>query len=601
MARRRRPRRPARPVPARRRTSGGAALAADALDRPSLLRRWAAILLPTVLSALLLMTAYPLPDVGLLAWIALVPWVVVVLRAPSSRAVWGTWPIWWLWWVVMMHWLRFATGLGWMALAVYTSVYFPVAGLLLRLLHNRFRVPTTLALPVVWVGLEYVRGVFGTGFPWFFLGHTQHRYLGVIQIADLVGVGGVTFVVAAVNGLVVDLLTTPLFRGRPSGPAAPPGRRPRLRPGIVLSVVGVAALVGATLVYGRCRLAQGRRTLADGLTVAAIQGNIPQEVKRSGQSDQAILDEHVTLTERVLDDPLDLIVWPETMVPGSINTSFLNLRSAGGDARVLQRYIDTFRSYRAQVEMLAASAGVPILVGNVTTEYDAEGTRRRFNSALLIEPDGQTGARYDKIHLVPFGEYVPLRRYFPWLMNLTPYDYDYTLTPGDDPTVFQVGGSRFAVAICFEDTVPQVVRRLAYARGGEKRIDFLVNISNDGWFKATSELPQHLAICVFRAVENRVGIVRSVNTGISAFIDPNGRVVKDLRDGSGRRRGVAGTLVGTVATDSRRTVYGRGGEVFSMVLSGLLGVLSVYGIGRFAATRHGARRAKKRGSRGDFA
>jgi len=551
-----------------------------------------AVTLPAAASAVLLLAAYPLPDIGWAAWVALVPWTVQVLRARRHAIAWTTWPVWLVWWVVMVHWLRFATGLGWLALAVYLSVYFPVAALLLRVLRRRFHLPATLALPVVWVGLEYVRGHLLSGFPWFLLGHTQHGRLALIQIADLVGVAGVTFVVAAVNGLVVDLLVDPIFRRRDSGAAR---RRARLRPRAVASALVVVALVAGTLIYGRLRLAEGRRTITDGPTVAAIQGNIPQEIKHSGSIEDEIrmLKDHVALTRDVVAQRPDLIVWPETMVPGTINVEYLAHEPTGAKADRVREYIAVCRLFRQEIEALAAEGKAPMLVGNVTTRFDAAGGRHRYNSALLIQPDGRTAARYDKMHLVPFGEYIPLKRTFPWLQDLTPFDYDHTVEPGEEPTVFRAGGARFAVAICFESTVPQVVRRLAYSSSDGKRIDFLVNISNDGWFRASSELPQHLAICTFRAVENRVGVVRAVNTGISAFIDPNGRVVKEL-ERAGRRRGVEGTLVGRVAVDGRVAPYSRHGEWFAAVMAGLLAVALIYDTGSRLAKRSRRAAAKKR-------
>ena len=555
-------------------------------------RRVSVLLLPAAASALMLFAAYPLPDVGWLAWVALVPWTVQVLRARSGRVALQTWPVWLVWWLVMLHWLRFATVTGWLALVVYMSAYFPVAALLLRTLRSRLRVPATLSLPVVWVGLEFLRARLLTGFPWFFLGHTQHASLSLVQVADLAGVAGLTFVVGAVNGLVVDLLIEPVFRPRAGG------GRPRLRRGALASAAFVALLVAGSLIYGRWRLAQGRRTIGRGPRVAAVQGNIPQEVKRSGSIDDevATLKEHLTLTRKVVGQPLDLIVWPETMVPGHINREYLEYRPEGPRGEAERRYIAFSRMYRNEVETLAAEAGAPMLVGNVTVRFDAAGRRRQFNTALLITPDGATAARYDKMHLVPFGEYLPLQRYLPWLRRLTPYDYDYTLQAGEEPTVFRVGRWRFAVAICFESTIPRVVRRLAWSAEEGKRADFLLNISNDGWFRASSELPQHLAINVFRAVENRVGIVRAVNTGISALIDPDGRVIKVL-ERDGRRRGVAGVLVGEVGVDGRVTLFARWGDWLGGGLAGLLAL----GCGASGALwLRGRRGGKKKQARRDF-
>jgi apolipoprotein N-acyltransferase len=549
----------------------------------------------SLVSAALLLCSYPLTDAGFLAWVALAPWVVVVVRARRSTVAWLTWPVWFVWWAVMVGWLRYATGPGMLALAAYMSAYFVAGAYLIRLFHRRLHVPAVAALPVIWVALEQVRGHLMTGFAWFFLGHTQHGYLSLIQIADTFGVPGVTFVVAAVNGLVVDLLTAPIFQRR-SMEVTRGG--PRLRRRVAISAAAVLALVAATAVYGQFRLAQGRRAMTVGPRIAAIQGNIPQDIVLEGRSDAEIMAEHVGLTRPLLGGDIDLVVWPETMVPGVLNDEFLRHTPGGPQAETVRLQIERSQSYRNEIVSLARTGDVPFLVG-AETRRDGGEFRRRYNTALLLLPDGRVAATYDKMHLVPFGEYLPLKDVFPWLIKLTPYDYDYTVTPGTRATVFPLGRWRFAVAICFEDTVPEVPRELCYDPHEGKRVDFLVNISNDGWFQASSELPQHLAICVFRAVENRVGIVRAVNTGISAFIDSNGRVVQELRV-DGRSRGVAGTLVGSVAIDRRVSPYSRHGEWFGWLVTGLTVTAAVVWMVWSAATRLIGGRTKKMPTLGKF-
>jgi apolipoprotein N-acyltransferase len=178
---------------------------------------------------------------------------------------------------------------------------------------------------------------------------------------------------------------------------------------------------------------------------------------------------------------------------------------------------------------LADQLGVPMLVGTITYEFRPSGVSR-FNSAILFEPGGKTETSYHKLHLVPFGEYVPLIGTFPWLTRLTPYHGEYvpSLAFGPRPAWFGLKGLRFATAICFEDTVPQVVRRFFTEADNGRRPDFLVNVSNDGWFHGSSELDMHLAISVFRAVEHRVPLARAVNTGGTAIIDGNGSVLRSL-------------------------------------------------------------------------
>ena len=212
-----------------------------------------------------------------------------------------------------------------------------------------------------------------------------------------------------------------------------------------------------------------------------------------------------------------------------------------------------------------------------------------YNSAFLYRPDGQADPkRYDKIHLVPFGEYIPFKKSVPWLYKmilfLSPYDYDYNLTAGTKYTKFEVDIDettwRFGTLICYEDTDPTVTRKHILDENGNKKCDWLVNISNDGWYVRfkdnrvlpMAELSQRTAISVFRCVENRISIVRSVNTGISCLIEPTGAIRNDYKDGSlpkdaMARQGVDGWFVDTVPIDSRVTVFSRRGRWLDILMA----------------------------------
>ncbi len=259
------------------------------------------------------------------------------------------------------------------------------------------------------------------------------------------------------------------------------------------------------------------------------------------QSQRAMLDAYVQLSlDSALQRP-DLIVWPETMVPG-----ILNLDTA------LQDYLMA----------LAQQLGVPMLLGAVTFERDPTDQWTQFNSAYLLEPlpsGPRFTARYDKIQLVPFGEYVPLRSRLPFLAWFVPYEHDFS--PGQSLTMFRPAELySFRVLICFEDAFPDLVRRMT---APPRRPDFLINISNDGWFRDSGELEQHLAASVFRAVENRISVVRATNTGISAFITPTGHL-EMLRDRQGRFREVRGLLVQNVPiSEHPPTFYTRHGDLFA--------------------------------------
>ena len=244
---------------------------------------------------------------------------------------------------------------------------------------------------------------------------------------------------------------------------------------------------------------------------------------------------------------------------------------------------------KVQLPRLPPEGGPPVtlVVGSVSLEMlpeEAYPKQKRFNSALVYDRDGQQRRmRYDKIHLVPFGEVVPFRNarcvginlhwLYRWLNRLSPFSYggtiEYSLWPGQQYTIFNLDvddeTTRFGVPICYEDVMPYVMRNFAWD-GARRRADFLVNISNDGWFLHGDELPQHLASCVFRAVENRVGIARAVNTGISGFIDPAGQVYSLVeKDGRAYGPGTIGYRVAPIKLDQRVSAYGRFGDWFALL------------------------------------
>ena len=258
--------------------------------------------------------------------------------------------------------------------------------------------------------------------------------------------------------------------------------------------------------------------------------------------------------------------------------------------------------YWKDIRATAREVKAPILFGGTTVMFEgAYGLPnggvmplgRRFNTAFLVGPetkDYSTEGTYSKSHLVPFGEYMPFKDSFPPLYKLlqqfSPYPFDYSLTPGghDQPPLavrYDGGEARFQVPICYEDAMAYRIREIVRPRepGGRKAVDFLVNISNDGWFNGSIELDQHLNLCVFRAVENRVPIVRSVNTGISAIISPVGQIEAVVQDKGGNRRWLTGEICGRLTLDDRVAPYTLMGDVLALscvAASIILGAITVF-------------------------
>jgi len=486
----------------------------------------------------LLALSFAPAEISFLAWFALVPVLVVLGRHPGRLGLVVLWLAGMAFGAVGFFWLRHVTWLGTVLLAFYLSVYFFLFCVSVRWMSFRRGIPLALAAPLAWTALEYLRGTLMTGFPWLFLAHSQYRALPVIQIADLTGAAGVTFWIAAVNGAVADVACW-LLRSQPAV------KRSRVAAaGAVVALITVAALA-----YGWHRL--NTLVVREGPRIALVQGNIPQDVKNR-LSDDDISDmffAHVRLTEKAQasSPPPDLVIWPETMAPPYALDDWNN--------RPDNEWLDVLARLQRRSDLVVGASACPDI-----------NERKVYNSVFFLPRGGRGGTRrFDKIHLVPFGEYVPLKWLIGWIVGpMVPYREG--LHAGSRHVLFETRGWRFAPTICFEDGFPELVADFAR---GEDKMDFIVNVTNEGWFRDGTELDQHLAIAVFRAVECRAGFIRAANTGISAFISPTGRIVSKLTvssKGAGRRdREVAGVLHGVAMTADGRSPYLAVGELFGTV------------------------------------
>lgn len=583
--------------------------------------------LPLALTALALALAYPRPGWGPLAHIALVPAAVLALRAASIRKL-VLWSYllslaWWLW---MIRWIVPVSLPGWLALSAYLALYSPLAWLALRCLVRRLALPALLALPLVWVSLEMLRShLLAGGFSWFLLAHTQAPWLPssrpplLIQLADLAGEPLVSFLVALTNGLLVDLLTRPWFVPLPRFAASSPVQKPLLtRPPTILNPTMLASLalylllMLAAFAYSLWRIGEflQLRKASPAPRLAVVQTNVPQTNKNfpTPQSEKADWARLLDLTHSAAASAPLLIVWPETAVPLPLDDqSLMYLRFHDPDRPASADYDQTIRH-------LAAETRAALLVGASALAWQDAGFRDtqplvrvtdHWNSVFLYHPDGSRApVRYDKIHLVPFGEFIPwvqrwptLRRWF--IRWLTPYTFDYTLTPGRIPTVFEIPCTstpdpahrladpstsaaassllRLVTPICFEDTVSRLCRRLVYDRSGLKRADLLVNLTNDGWFAGSDQPFQHLQAAVLRCVELRVPMARAVNTGVSGFVDSSGRILALVQD-HGRYQQVDGSLTLSLPLDPRSSPFGFWGLLPAWGLTALSVLLLMFAL-----------------------
>lgn len=538
-------------------------------------------LVVSCLMALLMWGSFTPLDLGPLGWICLAPLCLLLRLERPTRAMYRSVYLGGLaFWVASLQWMRLGdTAMygAWGALSVYMALFVPLFVWLARTAVWRWKVPVTLAAPVVWTGLELFRGFFMTGFAWYYLGHTQHRFTDIVQICDLCGVYGVSFLLAAFGACAAELAPQSWFRRLGLLPAAGPANILSVSSrGQLLRIGCCLALFASAWIYGIAR--RSGVEFPAGPRVALIQGDFECELEHDEARWIEIQRTHERLTgEAVLQQP-DFVVWPETMFRWPLLQAPEELSDADLQ-RAHPRYpVSALRdpNISKRLSDLAQMGRMGLIIGLSGMEMDLQSVRR-YNSAVLVQPDGTIGERYDKLHRVPFGEYVPMNDTLPWLQKLTPYPEDFGIDKGRGVVAYESGGYRFSPIICFEDTVPHLVLGLVKATTaetaeGSRPIDFLVNLTNDGWFRGSNEHEQHLITGSFRCIETRTPMVRAVNTGISAIIDGDGQV---------RHRSEKATetvVVGTVPLDPRTSLYVATGDWLAGSCLACCGFLAVFGI-----------------------
>lgn len=491
-------------------------------------------------------------DQAWLAWIALMPLVSALwFSEPWSRRealrkfllgyVAGA-----AFFFTTFFWIRHVAAPAWIFLPLYLSLYPALWGLFMHYvgtprqkagdakpiwLSSASNLRIALLASAAWTATEWLRGTAFTGFGWNGLGISLHTNLPMLQLADLTGVGGLSFLIVLANVIVVATVQRlRLEIGRQS-----------IRPHYDFSLA--LALIAVGFTYGfrqTVRYQQEEGPHADRIPVriAAVQANIPIEIHRtrSAESVRYILDRYARQTEFAVAIEPDLLIWPEAALPYSIT-------SDEGMFNFVRQVTAGFKGDH--------------LMGTVHFEPEVGD----YNSAFLLSREGQRGAIYHKMHLVPFGEFIPFRHSFPifvWIMgHLVPEDFD----AGQFHTVLEMSnGVKIGPLICFEDTVGELARH--FSLGGAQ---MFVNITNDGWFLESAASRQHLANAVFRSAENKLPMVRAANNGVTAIIDRLGRVQEYLATEGGNTF-IEGVLSGTVEVPAnpQPTFYARYGEIFSI-------------------------------------
>lgn len=522
---------------------------------------------------------------GLLAWIAMVPFVLgslftepvehvpvfSITERPPKEKIWSiliaAYVISLLYWLANLYWLTLTTIPGWIVFCLYMALYWPLLAAALR--HSiRMKIPLWLSLPVLIVCAESLQGWIFNGFNWRYLGHSQYRNIKIIQIADIFGTGGLTFLIAMVNGMIAEAIIDIK-------------KKRFLTPLNNIGIFLTALALSSAFFYGQFRIEQTTDFTEPGPRIGVVQSNIPVKAgEETNPFENTFIDMLADSRDCFLSVSPHLIIWPETMVEAVLDDSYLKLMPQTDVANIFHNAL-TRHTDQGPYLLVGAFSGKAVI------DEDKVKMATSYNAAFLYEPNSIRPRQiYNKMHLVPFGEYIPFRNELSFLgdflLALTPYDYYYAMDAGNKYTVFDMnaldGTYKFGVMICYEDTVARIARKMTFHPDRGKQIDWLVNISNDGWFvrqkngkvEASTELAQHMAICVFRAVENRVPIFRSVNTGISCYIDSLGRIHDDyivgtIEEKTLERAGQKGWFADQVIIDKRVTVFGRIGRKLDFI------------------------------------
>lgn len=526
-------------------------------------------------AGMLTSTAFPSLNWSMVIWLGLVP----LLMIAGTKTAWQAWRAGFTWGygfsICAFFWLREIEFFIPFAMAAVLALFPAFWAQLIPVLKRKLLIPVDVrlrgfdemvkyndqgigkellfatSLAAWWCVLEWVRSWVGTGLPWNYLATSQWRNLPLIQICEFTGVYGVSFLIAMVN-VTLAMAAESYMKSLRNG---------KLRRPVAFSVALVlilTAVIAGPISTMRHQIPEGDELV---FSLAAIQGDISQRRQADEAAALEALDKYLALSAEAVKLKPDLIVWPETAVPYPFRS----------------RHPVCYR-YRTELARLISNSQIPFIIGSIDFENLPEDAGREpgvYNSALFIDASLTVKNQFNKAHIVPFGEFVPFRRFLPeWLIRAIDMGRD--LTPGDSFEPIEVfPGVRAGINICFEDVFAYVAR--TEARLGA---NMLLVITNDAWYPTSSEPEQHLANSIFRSIETRLPMVRNGNNSATCMIDPSGRIaqnifmIKDEKTGKSvpdvarRGEGIAEFTV-KVARHPRQTFYTRFGDVF-IALCGLL-------------------------------
>ncbi len=492
-------------------------------ERQSTMARHLAL---SIITSLLLILSFPNFSFWFLAWIALLPLLIVIYEAQPKASFFFGWFAGTIFFLGLIYWLLFLYPfvnllaiLAWAGVAIFEGLFMGIFALGASIIRKNYVGWGRLfTIPAWWVGVEFVRSVGWWSFSWGTLGYSQLPFHLLIQIAAITGVYGISFIIVMINVSLIEVLMSTTEKIKSS-----------------FAYLGVALIILFEILGGGfIALSSSARSKDTGNKTQAnfhlvlVQGNISQEEKWDPSKEDYIKDIYYNLAKKAGNYEPYLVIFPESATP-----SFL-LRDI---------------SYLNKLRSLAKKFNYYLVVGSLHLDSSS----RQFNSAILISPEGKVLKKYDKLHLVLFGEHVPFqfigdifRRFekLSWVGE--------SITPGNDYTVFSTSAGRFSTVICFESADPGLCRQMA-RRGAQ----LLTVITNDAWFGKSAAASQHLQISAFRAIENNIYLAQVANTGISAIVSPQGQILK--KTSLFKRQ----LLRGNISFRKPNTLYLKWGDIFS--------------------------------------
>ncbi|MDP3980241.1 MAG: apolipoprotein N-acyltransferase [Chlamydiota bacterium] len=471
-------------------------------------------------SVILLLLSFESWTQGVLGYFALAPLIMFWNRSENIREVFiWSWLCGFIFFLVSLYWLAYVTLLGLILLSAFQALYVSSAGALYQFVKKKNPILVCLFVASLWTSLEYIRGIGQYGFPFLYMGISQIQNANMIQVSSLGGIYCLSFVLMWVNTGLAQLFSK--------------GFQKRF---VIISLLIGVSLIGTIWCYGQSRRNQYKRGFqsnkSEYLRVAVIQPNIAQSDKWDVSLGEDHLRTLINLSQKAAIEKPQIIIWPESCLQGNLKT----------DQELFKR-----------ISQLAVRSGSYLMIG--ANDEQMRTGLTIYNSAFLINPDGLIVDQYNKIHLVPYGEYAPLRNIFPKIAQWTLGEYEFSR--GSQIRVFLVNNLALSPMICFEDIFPSLMRRCVMKGAG-----VIVNITNDAWYEKSKALRMHVEHAAMCAVANGIGLIQSANTGVSCVVSPTGEITKKIIGPDGEDIAIDGYGVWDVPLKTISTLYTRIGDVF---------------------------------------